>query len=237
MENNTREAVARQTTQESSRLKTGRWFRQAVVTVPRARTWIAFIIIATLMVGTAMIQLPRFLAKSDPIPSTVLVVEGWIPDYALDGAAEEFARGNYRVLVTTGGPLDHLTRPEEGQNYATLAAAYFRKRGVDPEKIVAVDAEKRLRNRTYESAVAFRRWFEKQTVPPDAINVYTSGFHARRTCYTFQYALGKDVRVGVIANPPRDYRLDRWWRASEGAKNFVAELIGYVYFRWFFAEP
>lgn len=37
--------------------------------------------------------------------ANALVVEGWLPDYALYEAVKEFKTGNYRQLITTGGPL------------------------------------------------------------------------------------------------------------------------------------
>ncbi|NEP26194.1 MAG: cytosine deaminase, partial [Moorea sp. SIO3I6] len=46
-----------------------------------------------------------FLSITSPINADALVVEGWLPDYALKGAMEEFDRGNYQKIITTGLPL------------------------------------------------------------------------------------------------------------------------------------
>ncbi|HEY9650475.1 MAG TPA: YdcF family protein, partial [Coleofasciculaceae cyanobacterium] len=43
-----------------------------------------------------------FLAPYSPIKAEVLVVEGWINDYALKDAIKEFERGGYQKLITTG---------------------------------------------------------------------------------------------------------------------------------------
>jgi len=215
----------------------GRWLRRKTIVVPTWRTWLLLTVFCALGVGLFATQLPGFLAVTEPIPSEILVVEGWVPDYALDGAVAEFGKGHYTLIVTSGGPLDRLTRPGEGESYATLAAEYLRRCGIPSEKIRAVSSPRRLRNRTYESAVAFRDFLRTSQNPPKAINLYTLGFHARRSRNAFERAIGPGTAVGVIAHPPRDFQVNRWWRASDGAKSFVNELIGFVYFRFFFAEP
>ncbi|MBW4640730.1 MAG: hypothetical protein KME05_21390 [Gloeocapsa sp. UFS-A4-WI-NPMV-4B04] len=46
-----------------------------------------------------------FLAISSPIKADILVVEGWLPDYALKPVLTEFKKGSYKRIVTTGIPL------------------------------------------------------------------------------------------------------------------------------------
>jgi hypothetical protein len=53
-----------------------------------------------------MFGLYGFLAQNDRIEAEVLVVEGWLPTYALDQAYEEYKKHNYKKIITTGGPVD-----------------------------------------------------------------------------------------------------------------------------------
>jgi len=43
-----------------------------------------------------------FLSKSSRTDANLLVVEGWLPDYAIDEAYREFNSGRYDLIVTTG---------------------------------------------------------------------------------------------------------------------------------------
>jgi hypothetical protein len=46
--------------------------------------------------------LSGYLAKSTHEKADILVVEGWIPHYALEIAADEYRKGGYKYMVTTG---------------------------------------------------------------------------------------------------------------------------------------
>lgn len=46
--------------------------------------------------------LPGYLSKSAPVSADILVVEGWLPHYALEQTCNEFRKNNYRYMVTTG---------------------------------------------------------------------------------------------------------------------------------------
>ena len=47
-----------------------------------------------------------FLAVTHRVNTNVLVVEGWIPRYAIRDGAEEFRTGSYQRIFTTGGPVE-----------------------------------------------------------------------------------------------------------------------------------
>ncbi|BAY20339.1 hypothetical protein NIES2100_00800 [Calothrix sp. NIES-2100] len=43
------------------------------------------------------------LSVTSPIKSAeILVVQGWLPDYAIQEAVAEFKSSNYRQIITTG---------------------------------------------------------------------------------------------------------------------------------------
>src|SRR5438477_2491239 len=176
-----------------------------------------------------------FLAITHRVDGQVLVVEGWIHEYAIRAALKEFQTNHYQRVFTTGGPVvgtggyinDFYTS-------ASVGAELLKKCGVPDERLQMVPCRVMDRDRTYGSAVALRKWFGEQNMAVSAINVVTEDVHARRTRLLFQKALGDKVAVGVIAIPNPDYDAKRWWRYSAGLKEVVSEAAAYAYARLLF---
>jgi hypothetical protein len=55
-----------------------------------------------LLVKPAFNYISGFLSKSEIVNANILIVEGWLPNYALKMASEEFHKQNYQYIVTTG---------------------------------------------------------------------------------------------------------------------------------------
>ena len=170
-----------------------------------------------------------FFAVTAPVRAEAMIVEGWLPDYALVEALEEYRRNGYRKLYTTGGPLERGTYLSEYRTFAEVAAATFRKLGVPETEVTAVPAEERYRNRTYESAVALREFLAAQGTRWDSVNLVSEGTHARRSHFCFRRALGRGVEVGIISIPNRDYDSEHWWRYSSGIKTILGETLAVLY--------
>jgi uncharacterized SAM-binding protein YcdF (DUF218 family) len=183
--------------------------------------------------GLSMIH--PFLALTDRVNSKILLVEGWIPRYALRASADEFNRGPYERIFTTGGPdsgsggyvNDYQTSASEG-------AEALKEAGVPEDVVQTVPSHVIGRDRTYSSAVAFRDWLREHSVTIRSINVLTEDAHARRTRLLYQKALGKNVIVGIISVPNPDYDPKLWWRYSDGVREVIGESIAYIYARLFF---
>jgi Uncharacterized conserved protein len=188
------------------------------------------VLVAVLVFGTH-----PFLAVTHREETDVLVVEGWVHDYAIRAGADEFRQGNYRIVYTTGGPVAGLGGYlNDYSTSARIGAGRLRDSGVPAEQVQMVPSKVSGRDRTYSSAVALRVWFEENKVHPKAINVVTADMHARRTWLLFQKALGDDIKVGIIAIPNPDYDASRWWRYSEGVREMIGESIAYIYAKFFF---
>jgi hypothetical protein len=174
-----------------------------------------------------------FLAPTRPVAARALIVEGWLPDYALGAALAEFQGGNYELFFTTGGPLERGSFLSEYRTYAGVAAATLQRLGMDTNALIVIDAPPRHRNRTFASAVALREHCEAHGIRLDAVNLVSLGAHARRSRLCFARALGPaSVRVGVIAVEDADYDPQRWWRFSEGVKTVGGETLAFLY-AWF----
>jgi hypothetical protein len=46
--------------------------------------------------------LSEYLSKSEQVKANILIVEGWLPDFALEMASENFRKNGYDYIITTG---------------------------------------------------------------------------------------------------------------------------------------
>jgi hypothetical protein len=201
-------------------------------------SWRGRLILVLLGFLTAVLLLltaEPFLAETHRVNSDTLVVEGWIHEYAIRGAVEEFRKGSYQRVLSTGGPVvGNGGYVNDYQTSASVGADELKRRGVPSQMVQMVPSRVMNRDRTYASAVALREWFREHDMTMSSLNVLTEDTHARRTHLLFEKALGKNVRVGIIAVPNPDYNARRWWKYSEGVKDVVSEGIAYLYARLFF---
>lgn len=197
-------------------------------------TWRGYLLVGGLCVVlalTGILGCGPFLSVNQPVDADVLIVEGWLSDYALQGAAEEFSQGHYRYLVTAGGPLKVGYHLSHLKTYAELARSTLVQLGVDPKSVVSVSGPEVLRDRTLSHAVAVQEWIQVNDPDLRSVNIYTMGAHSRRSWLVFAKVLGDNVNVGVIAHSNRDYDLDRWWTTSEGFRSVTSEAMAYVWMR------
>lgn len=202
------------------------------------RGWLIVFAGALLTFSLFLFCIYPFLAVTHRVDTNVLVVEGWIHEYAIRAALKEFQSNHYQRVFTTGGPVEGTGGYINDYNTAaSVGADLLRKNGLSNESLQMVPSRVMDRDRTYSSAVVLRNWFREHNMPVRSINVVTENVHARRTCLLFQKALGHDVAVGVIAVTNPDYDASHWWRYSEGVKDVFAESVAYIYVRLFFYPP
>lgn len=178
-----------------------------------------------------------FLAVTDPKPGSVLVVEGWVPDYVIGEAMAEFHRRPYEALIVSGGPIEKGAPFFELGTYAHFGAATAVKMGFDPAKIHAVPSPETRQDRTYSAAVAVRDWLRQRGPMPLRINVASLGPHTRRTRMLYQKAFAGRAEIGCIAVDDRAYDGRRWWMSSSGFRSVTGEVIAYAYARLLFRAP
>jgi len=203
----------------------------------RGRLILALILAsALLLVGALVLKgVYPFLATTHRVNANILVVEGWIHEYAIRAALKEFQSNHYARIFTTGGPVegtggyinDYCTS-------ASVGADLLRKNGLANGSVQMVPSRVMDRDRTYGSAVALRNWFRDHNMAVSGIDVVTEDLHARRTRLLFQKALGDKLTVGVIAIANPDYDAKHWWSYSEGVKQVVSEATAYIYTRFLF---
>jgi len=199
--------------------------------------WVKLLLVVgglALAVGAVLGAYP-FLAITHPVNADILVVEGWVHPYAIRAAMQEFKSHPYERVFTTGGPVvGKGGYVNDYQTSASVGADLLKDAGLPAQVVQMVPTRVIGRDRTYSSAVALRDWFRKHNLQVRSLNIVTEGAHARRTRLLFEEALGRNVKVGVIAVPSPDFDARRWWYYSEGLQEIVGEGLGYLYARFFF---
>ena len=194
--------------------------------------WVIAIIGLIISMTLILANIHPFLAVTSPIKADILVVEGWLPDYAIESAIVEFKKGGYRQLIATGLPVGKGYHLAKYKNYAELTAATCIALGFDKDKVVAVPAPSVVKHRTAASAIALRDWFAASAIKVDSINLYSFGTHARRSWIVFKEVLNPDIKVGIIAAQVQNYNPREWWKSSEGFRTVTGEIIAYIYARF-----
>jgi len=215
------------------KLKPIAFFKRKECTVPTVLGWLAGVVLLLTVGIIVILNIQSFLSPVDPKDADVLIVEGWLPDYALESAAEEFKSHHYRLCIATGGPLEIGSYLSEHKSFADLAALTLWKIGIDSARIVAVRAPFVKKDRTYASSIAVRAWLDKSGSISTTFNVFSLGCHSRRSRMIFSRALGSKCSVGVIACDDRSYDSHRWWHYSSGLRTVVGEALVYVYALFF----
>lgn len=179
---------------------------------------------------TFILTINDFLAISCRVEADILVVEGWVHLHpAIAEAAQEFKRGQYRLLITVGGPTPGVGRVPERASSAILAANQLQDLGVEKRFIVALSVPDVARHRTFASALTVKEWLRRSEVRTKGINVFTIGPHARKSLVLFTRALGAAYAVGVIAGTDEGYDADRWWMSPRGIYVIFRKVLGYLY--------
>ncbi|NEQ73865.1 MAG: hypothetical protein F6K23_12880 [Okeania sp. SIO2C9] len=205
------------------------WQQKLILTI---QVWILIIGLIIFLIAICCFNIYSFLALTSPIEADILIVEGWMSDYAVKLAIAEFQQGAYQKLITTGSPIGKGYYLSEYNNFAELTAATLIALGVDPDRVVAIPTPQVVKYRTAASAIAVKEWLATSHLKVDSINIYTLGPHARRSWMIYRNIFSPDMQVGVIALEPKGYNPDRWWQSSAGMRTVVGEAIAYFYTRF-----
>ncbi|HEX3800826.1 MAG TPA: ElyC/SanA/YdcF family protein [Verrucomicrobiae bacterium] len=194
------------------------------------------VVLMVLVVGALGFKgwIQPFLSLNAPLRGDYLVVEGWMPAYAIDDSTNEFKIGHYKKIITSGGQAKGQWSYEHNVTYALLAAEELQHIGFDTNSLACVPGPLTERDRTYHSALAVRNWLDANHLKPTSIDVLTLGAHARRSRMLFQEAMGDSVSVGVVCLVDDEYDRAHWWRSSEGVRETISESIAYFYAKLIF---
>ena len=196
--------------------------------------WAVFSIAFGSVLVSIILFVHPFLAPTKPVGGGILVVLGWLPDYALKKVKDRFEEGHYKLLVTVGGKYT-TGRLAQYKSEADWTASRLNAQGVLLGKIIPIAITiYPMKDRTYHKALAVKKGLNKAGFAQASIDVVSSGVHARRTWFLFEKVF-PSVDVGVIAIRPDNYDTSRWWLFSEGVRSVIAESIAYLYARFIFS--
>jgi len=200
-----------------------------------ARGWLVLVSIVVFGGLGWALNVHAFLAPTRRTDTKILVVEGWIRQFALKQAVAEIQAGHYQKIFTTGGPIAGTDGATNDFNTsASVGAEWLIRAGAPAELVQMVPSHVTGRDRTYSSALALREWFRTNNVAVTNFNLLSEDVHSRRSWLLFQEAFGKTPDIGIIAVQNPDYEPGRWWRYSEGVREILAESIAYVYAKFLF---
>jgi len=200
-------------------------------------TWLGKLLTLLLVAGTTMalfFNLHPFLATSTPLNKGLLVIEGWLPDYAIQGALEIYRSGNYEKIITTGIPIETGGMLMKWKSYSQMTTSRLIEMKIEPSKILTAVGQDARRDRTYASAMAMKEQLISAGISQTNIHLISLGTHGRRSQLLYRKALGKNYSVGITSLEDHSYEAERWWASSNGFRSVVNELNAYLYAKFFF---
>ena len=181
------------------------------------------------------LNIHSFLAVTNRQGGNYLVVEGWIHYVCFEQAAQEFRSGRYKKLVTSGARRDMPSKADGRDTYADYAAEQLKDFGMTDDLLQPVPCRVEKKDRTYNSALAVKKWFEDNGIKVNSLDIVSEGPHARRSRLLYQKAFGSNVKIGIIALADPTYDPEHWWRSSEGVRETIGETVAYLYAKLLFS--
>lgn len=209
----------------------GSLFQRRLCVVPTWRGWLVVLLVLTLSVTLVMRRLCVLLTVNDPLPGGILVVEGWMPSYALRAAIDEFHRHPYRGIYVTGGPVEEGSPYFGYQSYAEFTAEKLRDMGAPSGSLHAVPIPYVPKDRTYNMADALKAELKREGISSNKITIMSLGPHSRRSQFLYRLAFGSQWQIGTIGVTQIEYDPDHWWKTSDGFRTVIGEFIAYAYAR------
>jgi hypothetical protein len=208
--------------------------RRREVLWPTLWGWLALLLGGIALAIALVLGVYPFLAITQPVGASVLVVDGWLGRKELDQAVAAFREGRYEQVVTTGGPLHSWPETSHDSTYAHKAADYLRRHGLETVPVSPAPSPITRQDRTYNSAIMVREWARHSGIELKRVDVLSRGPHARRSRLLYQEAFGPGVQIGVLAVRPQDYSETRWWRSTTGARDVTEQAFGLLWVKLFF---
>lgn len=175
-----------------------------------------------------------FLAENKPVKSKIMVLEGFVPDYAVEQAKDIFIKDNYNIMLITGKKRVKGSHLAMYENDGEFSAATLDHLGFDMAKVTVIPVEHTVtKDRTYESGKAVMASLAHLS-NVTSFNLVSIGCHGRRSRYLFEMSDNLDYNIGIISIENQGYNPNTWWQTSVGFRDVMQETIAWVYARFFF---
>jgi hypothetical protein len=200
------------------------WFSRVII-----------LIIIFIILFFSIKNLNYYLSLNKPVPSSLLVIEGFLPDYTLRNMMREFHDGDYDKIIILGKPIGQGYYLTGYKTSADLIKETLISMGMDSTLIHTVSIPSTVkRDQTYCTGLLLSQWIDTTNTKLSRVNIYTLGCHARRSYLLFQVALGKNIDVGIISGEDRSYDKVKWWKSSKGFRTVFNESLAYLYVKLLF---
>ncbi len=202
---------------------------------PTWRGRLLMLLVIAFLAYAYTVNIVPFLSPEAPENATLLVVEGYMPDYALQEAMVLFRDRGYDHMVITGKKREKGAHLDQYGDDGHYSAATLEKMGFDPDRMtVVVTGDDISKDRTYHSALEVLDWLTEHRPGTTKVDLVSMGTHSRRSRLLFQKAMGPGIRVGIHAIPNQSFDPRHWWRSSHGFREVNKETIAWIYARFFF---
>lgn len=208
--------------------RSGRFLRRRTILLPTWRLSLIVAVVIGVPAVLAFLNLYRWLAVTEPITGApVLIVEGWIPDHALEAAASRAEAAEMPTVFCTGIPMERGSFDLPYDSYADYAAATLVKMGAPADRMHSIPCEVAKTERTRAMARALAAHWKNEPAPTlkKQANLFTSAAHARRSRQIYRQELGPEWEIGVISHPDPEVNPSRWFLGSKSAKEAITEVV------------
>jgi len=198
--------------------------------------WLLILLFFIILGWLSVKNIVPFLSHQNTIEARVMVLEGYIPDYAYDQVLKIFHEKNYELLIATGTVYDQGFYISGLTSNAELVGKSLLALGFDSTKLAIVPASSDIyRDRTYHTGMAVKTYLQKYHPEVKSFNMISMGSHARRSLYLYNLIFDENIKVGNIVIPEMNFDTKHWYKSSYGFRTIINESLGYFYVLWFFA--
>ncbi|MFK5857579.1 MAG: DUF1684 domain-containing protein [Bacteroidota bacterium] len=201
---------------------------------PTILGWVIILVFIAIIFRISLVGIYYFLTVNRPVETKTLVIEGWVPSYALKDAVSYFNENNYDRLIVTGLPIANYEFISSFKTTAQATVEALKHYGYYDTVYVATIPTNILVDRTYNTAVATKMLFEENTDWSQNFNIYSVGVHSRRSRMMFEKVFGSNFDIGIIAHRDRTFAPNYWWKSSKGFRNVSNEFAATMYVMLFF---
>ncbi len=197
--------------------------------------WLLILMLLVLIFWGFVRFIVPFLSVEETMDAKIMVVEGYVPDYAYPGIIRIFREEDYEFIVTSGTSFDQGFYIAGVKTAADLIRNSLLKLGFDSTKVVAVPVPPEVyKDRTWHSALYTFNYLREHFPDVKKVNIVSLGPHARRSKYLFEMVYEPEIELGNIVIPHVSVRANDWYTSSRGFRTVLNESIAYLYARLFF---
>jgi len=198
--------------------------------------WLLVFVFSILLIFGFVKTIVPFLSAEETVDARIMVVEGYVPDYAYPDIIRIFYEDDYELIIASGTSFDQGFYIAGMKTAAELIRNSLINLGFDSTKVVAVPVPPDVyKDRTWHSAWYTFNYIRESLPDVESVNIVSLGPHARRSKYLFEMVYEPEIRLGNIVMPHHSVKSGDWYKSSRGFRTVINETIAYLYVKLFFS--